>query len=138
MSSFAALCVEWTCLIASCVSFCREEPVRQHLRNVYACLTMATMAAAVGASVHLFTDILQAGFLSGLGALVFFGLLMATADDDGKKLQLRVLYLLGFAGLSKCLVVLILPSFLSTEAFLLHIRLPSDLFVHYIFLCAVG
>ena len=77
-----------------------EAPVRQHLKNVYACLTMSTMAAAVGASIHLFTDILQAGFLSAIGALVFFVLLMTTPDDDGKKLRLRVGYLLGFAALS--------------------------------------
>lgn len=77
-----------------------EREQRQHLKNVYACLTMSTMAAAVGASIHMFTDILQAGFLSAIGALVFFGLLMATADDNGKNLQLRVLYLLGFSGLS--------------------------------------
>ncbi|KAB0794668.1 hypothetical protein PPYR_11507 [Photinus pyralis] len=77
-----------------------EPPVRQHLKNVYACLTMSTMAAAVGASVHLFTEILQAGFISAIGALIFFALLMSTPDDDGKKLQLRVGYLLGFAGLS--------------------------------------
>lgn len=61
---------------------------------------MSTLAAAVGASLHLFTDLLQAGFLSAIGALVFFALLMATPDDNGKKLQLRVGYLLGFAGLS--------------------------------------
>lgn len=77
-----------------------EPPVRQHLKNVYACLTMSTMAAAVGASVHLFTDILKGGFISAIGALIFFALLMSTPDDDGKKLQLRVGYLLGFAGMS--------------------------------------
>lgn len=77
-----------------------EPPVRQHLKNVYACLTMSSMAAAVGASVHLFTEILQAGFISAIGALIFFALLMSTPDDNGKKLQLRVGYLLGFAGLS--------------------------------------
>lgn len=77
-----------------------EEPVRQHLRNVYACLTMSTMAAAIGASVHMFTNILQGGFLSAIGALVCFGLLMATADEDGKNLKQRMMYLLGFAGLS--------------------------------------
>lgn len=58
------------------------------------------MAAAVGASVHLFTDILQAGFMSAIGALVFFFLLMSTPDDSGKRLQLRIGYLLGFAALS--------------------------------------
>lgn len=61
---------------------------------------MSTMAAAVGASIHLFTDYLQAGFLSAIGALVCFFLLMTTPDDNGKKLHLRVGYLLGFATLS--------------------------------------
>lgn len=77
-----------------------EPPVRQHLKNVYACLTMATMASAVGASVHLFTNILQAGFISAIGALICFFLLISTPDDDGKKLHLRMGYLLGFAALS--------------------------------------
>jgi FtsH-binding integral membrane protein len=74
--------------------------VRQHLKNVYACLAMSTMAAAVGASIHLFTNIIQAGFLSGIGALIFFGLLMATPDDNGKGLKMRIGYLLGFTTLT--------------------------------------
>lgn len=74
--------------------------MRQHLTNVYACLAMSTMAAAVGSAIHLFTNILQAGFLSGIGALVFFGLLMATPDDNGKTLKLRMGYLLGFTTLT--------------------------------------
>lgn len=74
-----------------------EQPVQQHLKNVYACLSMSTMAAAIGASLHLFTNILQAGFLSAIGALVFFALLMSTHDDGGKSMKLRVGYLLGFS-----------------------------------------
>jgi FtsH-binding integral membrane protein len=58
------------------------------------------MAAAVGASIHLFTNIIQAGFLSGIGALIFFGLLMATPDDNGKGLKMRIGYLLGFTTLT--------------------------------------
>ncbi|KAG5892634.1 hypothetical protein JTB14_019722 [Gonioctena quinquepunctata] len=77
-----------------------EKPVRQHLKNVYACLAMSTMAAAVGASVHLFTNILQAGFISAIGALVCFFLLMSTPDDNGKAMTKRVGYLLGFSALT--------------------------------------
>ncbi|XP_023023598.1 bax Inhibitor-1 isoform X2 [Leptinotarsa decemlineata] len=77
-----------------------EQPVRAHLKNVYACLAMSTMAAAVGASVHLFTNILQAGFISAIGALVCFYLLMSTPDDNGKAMTKRVGYLLGFSGLT--------------------------------------
>ena len=36
-----------------------EAPVRNHLKNVYATLTMSIMAASAGAYVHLFTDILK-------------------------------------------------------------------------------
>lgn len=61
---------------------------------------MSTLAAAIGACIHLFTNIIQAGFLSAIGAIVCFILLVSTPDDNGKKLQLRVGYLLGFATLS--------------------------------------
>lgn len=61
---------------------------------------MSTMAAAIGASLHLFTDIMQAGFLSGIGALIFFGLLLATPDNNGKGLKMRIGYLLGFTTLT--------------------------------------
>lgn len=73
-----------------------EEPVRQHLKNVYACLTMSSVAAAVGAYVHIYTEFLQAGLLTILAATVFLFTLMAT-PDNGKNRQLRVGFLLGFA-----------------------------------------
>ncbi|XP_056637231.1 bax inhibitor 1 isoform X2 [Diorhabda carinulata] len=98
-----------------------EQPVRQHLKNVYACLAMSTMAAALGAAVHLFTNIIQAGFLSAIGALVFFFLLMSTPDDNGKSMPTRVGYLLGFTfltgvGLGPLLehVIIIDPSIIIT------------------------
>jgi len=98
-----------------------EPPVQQHLKNVYACLAMSTMAAAIGASLHLFTNILQAGFLSVFGALIFFGLLLSTPDDNGKSMKLRIGYLLGFAtltgvGMGPLLetVILINPSIIIT------------------------
>ncbi|CAG9817101.1 unnamed protein product [Phaedon cochleariae] len=101
-----------------------EPPVRQHLKNVYACLAMSTMAAAIGASVHLFTNILQAGFLSGIGALVCFFLLMSTPDNNGKEMTKRVGYLLGFSfltgvGMGPLLehVILVNPSIIVTAFF---------------------
>ncbi|CAH1957879.1 unnamed protein product [Acanthoscelides obtectus] len=77
-----------------------EQPVRQHLTNTYACLAMSTMAAAIGAAVHLFTNIMQAGFISAIGALICFILLMSTPDDNGKGMTWRVGYLLGFTFLT--------------------------------------
>lgn len=77
-----------------------EPQVQQHLKNVYACLAMSTLAAGVGASVHLFTNILQAGLIPAIGALVFFFLLLSTPEDNGKGMTKRVGYLLGFASLT--------------------------------------
>lgn len=61
---------------------------------------MSTMAAAIGASIHLFTNLLQAGFISAIGALICFFLLIMTPDDNGKGMKLRVGYLLGFTSLT--------------------------------------
>lgn len=61
---------------------------------------MSTLAAGVGGSIHLFTNLLQAGFISGIGAIVFFFLLISTPDDNGKGMMKRVGYLLGFATLT--------------------------------------
>ena len=49
--------------------------MRSHLKNVYATLTMAVMAAATGAYVHMFTDLLQGGgiLLSLVGLGLAFG-----------------------------------------------------------------
>jgi len=98
-----------------------EAPVRQHLKNVYASLTLSTLAAAVGASIHLFTDILQAGFLPAIGALVCFILLMMSQDDECKQVKQRLGYLLGFSlltgvGMGPLLehVIIINPSIIIT------------------------
>lgn len=80
-------------------SFCyyfREEPVRSHLKNVYACLTMSTISAGAGAYVHIYTNLLSAGLLTTLGGLGLL-ILLLTTPDSGKNQQLRMSYLLGFA-----------------------------------------
>jgi len=76
-----------------------SAPVRQHLKNVYGCLSMSTVSAAAGAYVHMYTQFLQASLLTTLGTL---GLLIAlmTTPDNGKNQKLRLSYLLGFAFLS--------------------------------------
>lgn len=77
----------------------RNAPVRQHLKNVYGCLSLSTVSAAAGAYVHMYTQLLQANFLTTIGTL---GLLIAlmTTPDNGKNQKLRLGYLLGFAFLS--------------------------------------
>lgn len=73
-----------------------EEPVRTHLKNVYACLSISTVAAAVGAYVHMYTDVLSAGLLTVIAAVGFLFALMST-PDTGKNRRLRISFLLGFA-----------------------------------------
>ncbi|KAK7794468.1 hypothetical protein R5R35_004693 [Gryllus longicercus] len=73
-----------------------EEPVRQHLKNVYACLTLSTISAGVGAYVHIFTELLSAGLFAVIAALGLVTALVAT-PDNGKNRKLRLGYLLGFA-----------------------------------------
>ncbi|XP_069672021.1 probable Bax inhibitor 1 isoform X1 [Periplaneta americana] len=73
-----------------------EEPVRQHLKNVYACLTMSTISAGVGAYIHIYTELLSAGLLTVIGSMGLLIALMAT-PDNGKNRKLRLGYLLGFA-----------------------------------------
>lgn len=73
-----------------------EEPVRQHLKNVYACLTLSSFAAAAGAYIHIYTEILQAGLLTVFAATGLLFALMAT-PDNGKNRKMRVGFLLAFA-----------------------------------------
>ncbi|KAK6624960.1 hypothetical protein RUM43_005251 [Polyplax serrata] len=73
-----------------------EEPVRKHLRNVYACLSLSTGAAAVGACISVHTQLLTAGFLSLIASLILLLVLQFT-PPNGKNNNLRLGYLLGFA-----------------------------------------
>lgn len=77
-----------------------EPPVRAHLKNVYATLTMSIMSATVGAYVHLFTELLRGGGLlfSLLGAGLALGLFFT--PDNGKNRSTRMGMLLGFAFLT--------------------------------------
>jgi FtsH-binding integral membrane protein len=72
-----------------------EAPVRQHLKNVYGCMSLSALTAAAGTYVHIYTQ-LQSGLLCTLGSL---GLLMAllVTPDNGKNQKQRLAYLLGFA-----------------------------------------
>lgn len=75
-----------------------EQPVRQHLKNVYGTLTMTTTLAAVGSYAHFYTP-LQAGFLTSIGALgTLMGLCLT--PDNGKNMNYRLGLLFGFAFLS--------------------------------------
>lgn len=62
-------------------------------------MALSTVSAAAGAAVHMYTPILQAGFLTSIGAIILFFLLIGT-PDNGKNSGLRLSYLLGFAGLT--------------------------------------
>jgi len=74
-----------------------EKPVQDHLKQVYTCLTMSTLAAAFGAYVHLFTSILSGNFLTSFAAIGFLLTLYATPDESGKNAKTRIALLLGFS-----------------------------------------
>lgn len=77
----------------------RNPSVRQHLKNVYGCLSLSTVSAAVGAYVHMNTQLLQANLLTTFGSLGLLIALMST-PDNGKNQKLRLGYLMGFTFLS--------------------------------------
>ncbi|GAB6020554.1 hypothetical protein CHUAL_003237 [Chamberlinius hualienensis] len=72
-----------------------DSGTKEHLKNVYSCLSMTALAAAVGAYVHII-GLLEASFLT---ILLDLGLLLAVmfTTDNGKNQGQRLLYLLGFA-----------------------------------------
>jgi hypothetical protein len=58
---------------------------------------MSTLAAAAGAYVHLFTNVLSGNFLTAFAAIGFLLTLFATPDESGKNATTRISLLLGFA-----------------------------------------
>jgi len=73
-----------------------EEPVRQHLKNVYGCLAMSMTAATVGAYLDVAFRLSKGGFLFALAGV---GLLLALTmtPDNGKNRSTRLAFLLGFS-----------------------------------------
>lgn len=57
---------------------------------------MSTLSAAAGVYIHMFSEFLQANFLTTLGTLGLLFALVST-PDNGKNQKLRLSYLLGFA-----------------------------------------
>lgn len=97
-----------------------ERPVQHHLKQVYTCLTMSTVAAAAGAFVQLYSKVGN-HFLVSLAAVGLLLTLFATPDESGKNAKSRIGLLLGFAfctgfGLGPLLdtVIRINPSILPT------------------------
>uniref|UniRef100_A0A646QFJ9 BaxInh n=1 Tax=Hemiscolopendra marginata TaxID=943146 RepID=A0A646QFJ9_9MYRI len=97
-----------------------EPQVKLHLRNVYSCLSLSLLTAAVGAYIHVFTDILKGSIWISLLGIVFLILLKAT-PNDGKNGLMRLGFLEGFAltsGLSfgplLDMVIMIDPSIIPT------------------------
>lgn len=76
-----------------------EKSVQEHLKKVYSSLAICTLVAALGAYVHLFTGLMQAGLLSALGSI---GLILALhmTPHQPENVNKRFGYLMGFAFLS--------------------------------------
>ncbi|CAJ0955043.1 unnamed protein product, partial [Mesorhabditis belari] len=76
-----------------------EKSVKEHLRNVYGTLAMGLGAAAFGAAVHLFTDILRANFLLTLGSIGLMFMLISTPATLENQMK-RFGYFFGFCFIS--------------------------------------
>jgi len=76
-----------------------DKDVKNHLKNVYTTLAISLGLAAVGAYIHVCTEMLKGSFLTSFGSIILLLLLYATADN-GSNEKMRFGYLLGFAGLT--------------------------------------
>lgn len=73
-----------------------DTRAKKHLKNVYAALSVSTLAAAVGASIHVFTHILQGGLLAALGSIGFM-IALGMTENAPKNQMKRLGYLVGMA-----------------------------------------
>lgn len=70
--------------------------IRWQMIYIYAWLVMATTAAAIGASIHMFTDVMNDGYLSDIGALIFL-ILLSETPEDSQSVMICLVYLMGFS-----------------------------------------
>lgn len=70
--------------------------VQAHLKKVYGSLSIAMVAATAGAYVHLFTNLMQAGFLTSLVSLGLM-LWLAFTHHSKENEQKRLMMFTGFA-----------------------------------------
>ena len=76
-----------------------EKSVQEHLSNVYSTVGVGLGAAAVGAAVHLFTNIFRANFLFTLISFGLMFVLMGTPDTRENRNK-RFGYFIGFCALN--------------------------------------
>lgn len=73
-----------------------EKPVQRHLKSVYSTLSIGLLAAAAGAYIHIFTNLVQAGFLS---LIISIGCLLALifTEHKSENVPKRMAYFCGFS-----------------------------------------
>ncbi|VDD95252.1 unnamed protein product [Enterobius vermicularis] len=77
----------------------REKDVRDHLKAVYGTLSVGLAAAAIGAALHILTDMFRSSFLLSLAPI---GLMIAlcTTPHSAENERKRFFYFLGFTCLT--------------------------------------
>ncbi|XP_002159865.1 probable Bax inhibitor 1 isoform X1 [Hydra vulgaris] len=75
-----------------------DSHAKKHLKNVYACLTLSTIVAGVGAFVDIYTNFLASvsGLVSLFGSIGFL-LAVAWTENKPKNQLQRLGYLMGFS-----------------------------------------
>ncbi|KAK5983413.1 Bax inhibitor 1 [Trichostrongylus colubriformis] len=123
-----------------------EKSVQEHLRNVYATVAAGVGAAAVGAAVHIFTNVLRANFLLSLASIVLMFALMSTPHtraNEKKRLGFFFLFC-GISGVSmgpllerviaidpSCVLTALLSTTIVFGCFsLVALHAPSTKFIH--------
>ncbi|XP_050388582.1 bax inhibitor 1 [Patella vulgata] len=68
-----------------------EGYVQKHLKNVYGCLGIGMLSAAVGAYIHVFTNLMQAGLLTAIGSIglmIWLASIHHSKETQGKRIAI--------------------------------------------------
>ncbi|KAK6166575.1 hypothetical protein SNE40_023232 [Patella caerulea] len=68
-----------------------EGYVQKHLKNVYGCLGIGMLSAAVGAYIHVFTNLMQAGLLTAIGSIglmIWLASIRHSKETQGKRMAI--------------------------------------------------
>ena len=78
--------------LKKCLTENLEPRIRKHLKNVYATFTLASLAAAAGGYIYMFSTLLEAGLMTRLGAIGILIWLMMTPYNEKNQIKRLTLF----------------------------------------------